>query len=113
MGRMEVLNDLISFSESPEALSKALSQYEWDYEGVPFIVKASQVRKVLEEFLAGKYSAQELEAWANLIECREDLEFEESKHNLIENIINHLANPVLHGEISHQYCKTALDTLEK
>lgn len=111
MSRFDVLRDLIAFSKPVDILSSNLSKFDWDYAGQPLIVAASQVRNVLERFLSGEYTAQELEGWANLIECREDLEFEEQKHDEIENVIYCLANPALQGEVTLDFYRELLSTL--
>lgn len=95
MNRFDVLRDLVTFSQPVNVLSNSLSNFYWDYEGQPLIVTSSEIQSVLKRFLAGEYTAEELETWANLIEGREDLEFEEQKHKLIEHVIYCLANPAL------------------
>lgn len=112
MNRFDVLRDLVAFSKPTSVLVDSLSKFDWDYEAQPLIVTASQIREVLKRFLAGEYSAQELEGWANLIECREDLEFEEKKREGIANVIYCLANPVLEGEITADSCKALIDSLD-
>lgn len=112
MGRFDVLRDLIAFNKPVSVLADSLSKFDWDYEGQPLIVMASQIREVLQRFLAAEYSAQELEDWANLVEGREDLEFEEEKHDEIANVIYCLANPVLEGEITADSCEALIVTLD-
>lgn len=111
MNRFDALKDLVAFTKPVSVLVDSLSKLDWDYEGQPLIVMASQIREVLKRFLSGEYSAQELEDWANLIECREDLEFEEKKHEEIANVIYYLANPVLEGEITADSCKALIASL--
>ncbi|QEI11818.1 hypothetical protein [Cellvibrio japonicus] len=112
MNRFDALKDLVAFNKPVSVLSASLSKFDWDYEGQLLTVMASQVQEVLKRFLAGKYSVQELEGWANLIECREDLEFEEKKHEEIANVIYCLANPVLEGEITADSCKALITSLD-
>lgn len=111
MERFDILKKLIIFSEPLDRLSKSLSMLDWDYEGEPLIVTASDIKKVLNLFLAGERTAVELEGWANLIECREDLEFEEQLHEEIDNVIYCLANPALQGSITSDFCKELLATM--
>ncbi len=111
MDRFEVLNDLVCFNKPVNVLLKNLSQFDWDYDNEPLVLQTFQVRQVLEGFLSNKYSAKELEGWANLIECREDIDFQESKREEIEEIIDILANPILQGEITHQSCEELLKQL--
>jgi hypothetical protein len=111
--RLEFLKDLVAFNKPVEILADGLSQLDWDYEGQPLAVTASQIRSILQRFLAGKFSAKDLEDWANLIECREDLEFEGNRHEAIENVIFCLANPRLQGEITPALCENLLNTLSE
>ncbi|EMQ2878997.1 hypothetical protein V9N52_004360, partial [Vibrio navarrensis] len=93
-------------------LADSLSKFDWDYEGQPLVATASKIREVLKRFLAGEYSAQELEDWANLVEYREDLEFEKKNREEIANVIYCLANPVLEGEITADSCKALIASLD-
>lgn len=111
MDRLELLHDLVAFDKPVEVLADDLAKFDWDYEGQPLIINASEIQQILQRFLAGELNAKELEDWANLIECREDLDFEESKHEAIENIIYCLANPTLQGAITLTSCEDLLNTL--
>ena len=111
--RLELLTDLVAFNKPIKILADGLSKFDWDYEEQPLIISASQVQDILQRFLDGEFSAKELEEWANIIECREDLEFEEKKHREIENIIYCLANPSLQGEINPTLCKNLFNTLTR
>ena len=112
MDRFDALRDLVAFNKPVVVLADSLSKFDWDYEGQPLTVMALQIQEVLKRFLAGEYSAQELEDWANLIECREDLEFEEKKRDEIAYVIYRLANPVLEGEITPDSCEALVATLD-
>ena len=112
MDRFELLNDLICFRRPAADLSKELTQFDWDYDGEPVIIKASHVGTVLEGFISNKFSAKDLEDWANLIECREDLDYEDSKREKLEEVFDVLANPVLQGEITKQSCEFYLNQLK-
>ncbi len=112
MNRFAVLSDLVAFRRPINAILDNLSNFDWDYEGEPMIVRASQIQDVLKRFIAGEFTAKELESWANLIEFREDLEFEKIHYEAIENVINCLANPILQGEITTILCKVLLSSLD-
>lgn len=112
MDRFLILKDLVSFTKPINELSSMLSQLGWDYEGQPFIVNGSEIKSVLKRFMSGECTAQELEDWANLLESREDLEFEKGRFEAIENVIDCLANPVLQGEITLSSCEDLLSSLD-
>lgn len=113
MDRFDVLRDLVAFSKPLDVLSNTLSKFDWDYGGSPLVVTASDMKAVLNLFLVGERTAEELESWGNLIECREDLYFEEKRYKEIENVIYFLANPVLQGRITPDSCKELLATLDR
>ena len=46
-----------------------------------------------------------IEKWANIIECREDLDFENEE---LKEIIETIANPILYGELDVDMAKTIL-----
>lgn len=108
MERTDILNNLISFSNSPKDLANQLNHLNWDYDGDPVILRGVQVEKVLLRFLAGELNAVELEDWANLIESREDIIFEAEREDEIENVIYCLSNPTLQGEITKSLCEGLL-----
>lgn len=93
-------------------MSKELAQFDWDYDGESVIVQASHIGAVLEGFISDKFSAKDLEDWANLIECREDLDYADSKREELEEVIDALANPVLQGKITKQSCESYLNQIE-
>jgi hypothetical protein len=109
--RIKVLTDLVSFSEPLNILSNELAELDWEYEGEPFVIRAMKIIEVLQRYISGKIKSMEIEEWANLIECREDLEFEEDKRDMLENTIYRLANPVLEGAITPEICRKLIITL--
>lgn len=113
MDRLEVLKQVISFERPVEDLALRLSQFDWDYEGQPLIIHGSHIREVLNRFLAGEINEKDLENWANLIECRDDLDFDDRQRDVIENIIYCLANPILQGELTISFCENLLGSLEE
>tara|TARA_R110002124_G_scaffold36007_3_gene116319 strand:- start:1555 stop:1902 length:348 start_codon:yes stop_codon:yes gene_type:complete len=112
MERLDALQDLLAFDKPISVLAHNLPKFDWDYEGQPLIVTASQVQKVLKRFLDEEVSTQELVDWANLIECREDLEFESGKHDKIANVIHILANPTIERMLTPEYCKELINILD-
>jgi hypothetical protein len=104
MNRIECLNELLEFKVSLSTLSKNLSEFDWDYDEEPTLIKVHHILKVLQSYLDEKLSASDLEGWANLIEGREDLDFDPKHAEELEDIFHSLANPVLEGKISKIKC---------
>ncbi|WP_419904292.1 hypothetical protein [Kiloniella sp.] len=108
---MVTLESLVTFSKPIEEISNNLSKLNWDFEGEAFAIKSVQIINVLQRYISGDICAKEIENWANLIECREDVKFEENKAEELDKTIFQLANPALEGEISPDMCSELIYSL--
>lgn len=100
--RYEVLNDIINFNGKVSDLQNELSHYEWD-SAVPIIkISYINIKSALLLFVNDKISLDDLTAWANILECREDIEFEDEE---IEEMIFYLANPEINGNLTKEAAK--------
>ncbi|OSQ48876.1 hypothetical protein [Thalassospira alkalitolerans] len=109
--RRQTLQSLIWLHEPLEQISERLTDFERDFDGETIVVEATAVQTILLRYLRTDISAQELESWANLIECREDLEFEAAFSEQIEMIIHQLATPEINNSINSDLCLNFLDAL--
>jgi len=103
--RLKTVSSLVAFSKPLKEISHELSQFDWDYEGEPLIVTSDVIIEVLRRYTSGEINEKEVEDWANLIECREDIAFEEEKEDELENVIYRLANPILEEPLSEKLCE--------
>ena len=71
------------------------------------------IQSVLERYVRGGLSAAEVEDWADLIECRDDISYEEHRMETIKELIFELANPVLSGRLNVLMAQSLLDRLKK
>jgi len=97
MNRKTALENLLNFKLPIEQAISDLSQFEWDSEVELVSLEAEQIQNVLQLFTQGAISASEVEAWANAIECRDDLKIEPS---LVNEVLHELANPYLTQSLS-------------
>jgi len=98
--RICLVEKLINLS-IPVAKSRSeLSKFGWDYEGQPVLLSKAHVMALLNRFIADEISSDEVEEWANAIECREDIELDTASGAGIRNIMHELANPVLTQPLS-------------
>ena len=97
MKRKKILNDLINYRKSIDDLKKNLKDVSWDSDTELVVLKSKHLKQMFKLFITGKIKENVLEEWANLIEGREDIRFENDD---IKNIIFKLANPVLYGGIN-------------
>ncbi|MFK7825195.1 MAG: hypothetical protein AB8G05_13655 [Oligoflexales bacterium] len=95
--RERVLKDLICFSAPIEELKHLLSQFSWDSES-EVDLRSEDLVNLLHRYLNKQISSDDLSEWANLIECREDLRYEDE----VKQIIFEAANPDLEGVLSEE-----------
>jgi hypothetical protein len=97
MNRKIALENLIQFKLPIEQAISDFAQFEWDSEIELVSLEAAQIHHALQLFTQGTISASEVEAWANEIECREDIKIEPS---LVNEALHELANPQLTQPLS-------------
>lgn len=96
MDRQSALAALVRLDGSADTLARRLEQWLWDSE--PLIKLTRQhVISALQRYQSGDLSALVLEAWANAIEGRDDIEFEDAK---VGEAVHEIANPVLQGALT-------------
>ena len=63
------------------------------------VLTTDHILSVLRRFQEGELIAADVEAWADLIECREDIDYQPGRDEAIVEAIFVLANPVLNGSL--------------
>jgi hypothetical protein len=107
-GRVEALMKLLEFKWSIKYLKKELSKFSWDVKAPLVTFSKKHLIDSLERTRNGEVAILELEEWANMIECREDIEFDDNK---IKQYIFELANPYLYGSITNETIQNMLSAL--
>lgn len=98
--RGSALQDLISFSKSVNLLAAALNEFAWDFDGSPATIGREHLARVIERYIEGRLTAREIEEWANLVEGREDIDFEAGYERIVGECVYELANPLLTQRLS-------------
>lgn len=101
--RTLVIQKLLLFDTSLKHLRDLLSQFEWDSDIELAVLQRTHLRSVLERFLLSDLTASDVEEWANLVEGREDIGFEESYEDILKDVLFTLANPDLSGVVSKTF----------
>jgi hypothetical protein len=97
--RRAALISLLAYERPIEELRLALAQFEWDCPQPLVSLTRNHVLIMLEKFLAGELTAEEVEAWADLVEVRDDIEFTDDQ---VLDAIFVLANPAINGVLDNQ-----------
>lgn len=95
MDRAESLRQIITFGEFRAKAFTELVKFGYESEIECFELSDKLLANILEMYIAGSITADDLEEWANFIDFREDV-----NDSMIEDYIYALANPEIMGDIN-------------
>jgi hypothetical protein len=100
--RTQILKALVQFTRPTEPLWRELFSYGWDCEdeSLHLVFKKEELITVLDRFLAGEISPEELEDWAERLECRDDITFEEADSERMRDLLFRLSSPAINDELT-------------
>ncbi len=107
--RRDALVDLVELRVSPREAVAAVKQLPWDSDVELVLLSRANVRELLTRYLQRELSSDDLEAWANAVEGREDLGAVPGDEELLRAFVFETANPVLAEPISDGYAHRWLD----
>lgn len=108
--RKDILTDLFFFKADLSELQNELSQYPWDAEEPVLILSRRDLTHVLDRCIENEITFDDIVTWANVIECRDDLDFEVEE---MQEIVFELANPELNGEITKKRLEEIMNELQQ
>jgi hypothetical protein len=74
LDRRPLLCALIAYELPIEPVLAQLSAHGWDIDEPLVTLGADDVVRVLDRYLEGQLTSQQVAEWADLVECREDIE---------------------------------------
>lgn len=95
----------------PQRAKDAVSQlrrFPFDTARDIVTLDSSDVGNALRQYLVGDLAGSEIEFWANAIEGRGDIGFQDAR---VRALLHWLANPVLEGPLDQASARRALDGL--
>ncbi|MDO6564460.1 hypothetical protein Q4488_13805 [Amphritea sp. 1_MG-2023] len=107
MNSIESLHQILSFGTYREQAFVCLATEGRALDCQSITATKQHLMTVLEKYLCGDISADDLEEWALFIECRDDIQCEP-----IEDYVYALANPSLMGEIGQSTIVSMLQLLK-
>jgi hypothetical protein len=88
INRLGLVEDLLKNSKPLHKIVAQLATLSWDYDGDCVTLKRMHIFSILERYRLNQLSAEEVEYWANQIESREDIVFEEGWEQEIGDVIS-------------------------
>jgi hypothetical protein len=108
--RLNTVRDLLELKRPIQEVLYQLKNINWDFDGDGVELTTSHLKNALLLYLDGILSASEIEAWANAVECRDDIYFE-SNNGRIDDVLHELANPLLTYRLDPSRARTLIDVL--
>ncbi len=109
MAKIDILLNLINFTKDISVIKSDLAKIGFDSELELVTITQNTIANILNRVVDKEISYDLLEEWANLIECREDIGYEDE---ILQEIIFELANPCLYGEIDEEKICMILDKIK-
>ena len=106
-----LLYSLITFSKPIQEIKTELKSIDWDSDE-EVLLDRKMVIDVINRFILGDIEPEDLDEWANAIECREDIEYEEVCFDDIKQVIFEIANQSMEGIFDSEKAKAWIDRLD-
>jgi hypothetical protein len=100
--RASALRALIAYEQPMEPILAELRAHGWDAPEPLATLTKADVISILDRYLSGELTHQQVADWADLVECREDIELSEAGAVSISHAVFQLANPNLRGDLTFQ-----------
>jgi hypothetical protein len=111
--RAEILEELVRYETPSEPLMRELKSFGWDWiEEAPLVIlKKEHLLRILERFLADEISAAQLQEWAENLEAREDVAFDEKEDTLLDGVFFRIATPSINEPLTKELVGRMRDEL--
>jgi hypothetical protein len=109
MNRQDLLNSLITLNLPIQELEEKIKYIGWDVEEPLVFLERRHIESVLNRHLSGELTLDDIFRWAELIECREDINYTGVHRKYVQNAIFKLANPGLQKESDEGIIKSILN----
>lgn len=111
MNRVESLQSLLKLDQPLSQILPFLNAFGWDSDREFVDLKRQHIITMLRRYLSGELSESCVEDWANAMEGREDVGYENGFEDLLSEVIYKLANPLLTHSLSKDFAKNQLEQL--
>jgi hypothetical protein len=98
--RKALLAALVRYELPVEPVLNRLASVPWDSTEELARIGAADIVSILDRFIDGELSAEQVTEWADLLEVRDDVGVDPHHENALRDIIFRLANPNLRDAIT-------------
>lgn len=109
--RLSLLRKFLSHEENLDSLQTQLSKFPWDFKGEPLVLNRKAVSETLHRYINGILEDQDVYAWADFLELRDDVQCAQEDEFLLSEIMHELANPDTEGKLTPKRATFLLEKL--
>ncbi len=88
-----------------------LQNYDWNCDAELYVLTILDVRNVMKKYLDNEISASELSTWADKLEMREDLDYEDGRNKEIATLLFNLSSPEINQPITKENIQKLTDEI--
>jgi hypothetical protein len=100
--RTAALRDLVELRKPPREARSALARFGWDSGQDLVSLSRADARRLLDCYSRGGLGAEDCAIWADALEGRDDLGYEQGQEDLLTNFLFEIANPEINGPLTAQ-----------
>jgi hypothetical protein len=105
VNRKDLLKRLVEYRLPIEPVLEGLSHFPFYSEDELVCIQRADVVAILDRFLGGRLTAEQVTDWADQVEVREDLGLDENCRDALRDVIFSLANPNLREPITPEVAR--------
>jgi hypothetical protein len=110
--RAAALRALIKLDMAPGAALTALAGYDWDSGEDLIILTTTDLKRMLHRYLDGGLTEEEWQLWAEVLEGRDDVGFDDETGEMIKEFIFQSATPEIFEPLSPLLARKWLSRLD-
>lgn len=112
--RIKLVQACIGLPVDFDELRRQIAKFGWDYDGqIKAVLSRADVATILQRYLKSEIGNKQIEDWADFLEGRDDIAFENGAEAILNEVIHVLANPELHGNMTIKSAQELLPELSR
>jgi hypothetical protein len=111
MDRISALRVIVAYQLPVDGALADLASYGWNSDVESVTVAAAEVRSILQRYVAGALSEDDLTRWAEIIEGRDDIALDPVHQEALAMVVFTLANPDSNTRMTPAAAKALIEWL--
>jgi hypothetical protein len=111
--RRELVTSLVEARFPLDPTRRELARYPWDADEPLVTLTARHLASTLRRYIGGELTAADVGAWADALELRDDVDFEDAHAAALGRAIFILANPVVNDALTPEVARQLLSSISE